>query len=90
MLESLNKNDKVKEFVVSTVTEKTERDRTVDSIQKLLEEKYARTIGEKIIGLMKETSEFKIERDVEKVLDKFQKMMVVTKNLELLRIWIMQ
>ena len=38
MLESLNKNEKVKEFIVNTVTEKTDRDRTVESILKVLEE----------------------------------------------------
>ena len=42
--ESLMKNEKVKEFMVNTVTEKTERDRTVESILKVLKGKYARKI----------------------------------------------
>ena len=32
MLESLKKNDKIKDFVVSTLTEKTENDRKVVAI----------------------------------------------------------
>ena len=44
VFESLKKNEKVKGFVMNTVTEKTEWDRTVESILKVLEEKYARTI----------------------------------------------
>ena len=44
VLESLKKNEKVKEFILSTVVEKTERDKTVESILKVLEDKYARTM----------------------------------------------
>ena len=83
--ECLKKNDRVKGFVVSTVTEKTERVRIVESILNALEEKYARTTGEKIVSLMEEISEFKIEGDVEKVLDKFEKIMVDMKKLDLIK-----
>ena len=39
--------------------EMTERFRTMKSILKTLEEKYARTTGEKMLGLIKEINEFK-------------------------------
>ena len=68
---------------MNIVTENTERDRTVESIVRVLEEKCAGTIGEKMTGLMKEISEFKIEGDVEKILDKFEKMMVESKKIDL-------
>ena len=45
ILESLKKNDKVRDFVVSTLTEKTENNRTVAGILQVLEENYARTMS---------------------------------------------
>ena len=38
MLESLKKNDKIKDFVVNTLTEKTENDRMVTAILKVMGE----------------------------------------------------
>ena len=47
VLESLKKNDKIKDFVVSTLTEKTENDRKVVMILKVMAEKYEKTMSEK-------------------------------------------
>ena len=73
----------MKEFAVITVTGKTQKYKTVYSILKVLEEKYVITMEEKMIRIIKDISEFKIEGDAEKELDEFKKMMVETKKLDL-------
>ena len=50
MIESLKKNDKIKDYVISTLTEKTENDRTVTEILKAMAEKYERTMSEKCLS----------------------------------------
>ena len=44
MIESLKKNDKIKDYVKSTLTEKTESDRKVTAILKVMAEKYEKTM----------------------------------------------
>ena len=57
----MKKNDKIKDFVVNTITEKTENDRTVTAILKGLGEKYARKISEKCVSLMADMADFRME-----------------------------
>ena len=83
MLESLKKNDKIKDFVVSTLTEKTENDRTVVAILRVMGEKYARTVSEKCLSLMADMANFKMEGGIEMTTDKFGKMMAEIKKLKL-------
>ena len=59
VLESLKKNDKIKDFVVSTLTEKTENYRKVAEILKVMAEKYERTMSEKCLHLIVEMVNFK-------------------------------
>ena len=44
-----------------------------EQLDDFMEEKYARTIGEKMICLIKKISEFRIEGDVEKVMISLRK-----------------
>ena len=83
MLESLKKNDKIKDFVVSVLTERTENDRKVAEILKVMAEKYERTMSEKCLNLMAEMVNFKTEGGIENTTDKFGKMMVEVKKLDL-------
>ena len=83
MLESLKKNDKIKDFVVSTLTEKTENDRTIAAILRVMGEKYARTVSEKCLSLMADMANFKMEGGIEMTTDKFGKMMAEVKKLDL-------
>ena len=43
VMESLKKNDKIKDYVVNTLAEKTENDRKVSAILKVMAEKYEST-----------------------------------------------
>merc|ERR1712121_226139 len=75
VLESLKKNDKIKDFVVNVLTEKTESDRTVASILRIMSEKFERTMSEKCLNLMAEIVNFKTDGGIEITTDRFVKMM---------------
>ena len=83
MLESLKKNNKIKDFVIGTLTEKTESDRKVVAILRVIAEKYERTMSEKCLSLMAEMVNFKTEGGIENTTDKFGKIMVEVKKLDL-------
>merc|ERR1712101_50644 len=61
VIESLKKNDKMKDYVVNTLAEKTENDRRVSAILKVMAEKYERTMSERCLSLMAEIVNFKAE-----------------------------
>ena len=83
VLESLKKNDKIKDFVVTTLTEKTENDRKVVAILRVMAEKYERTMSEKCLNLMAEMVSLKTEGGIENTTDKFGKMMAEVKKSDL-------
>ena len=56
LLESLKKNDAVKEFVVMTLVEKVGNTRTVTKIVDVMTEKFAKTTSEKTSNMMKKIS----------------------------------
>ena len=62
----MEKNENIKEFVVSTVKERKQNDTTVAGILKVMEEKYARKMGEKYMTLLKDIAEFKIDDGIER------------------------
>ena len=82
-MESLKKNDKIKDFVVNTLTEKTENDRTVTAILQVLGEKYARTVSEKCVSLMADMADFKMEGGIEVTTDKLGKIIAEVNKLDL-------
>ena len=85
MLESLKKNDKIKNFVISTLIEKTENDRKVAVILRVMAkaEKYERTMSEKCLNLMAEIVNLKTEGGIENITDRFGKMMTEVRKLDL-------
>ena len=60
LLESLKKNDTIKDFVTKTLVEKVGETRTVIRILDVMAEKYSKTTCEKITDTMKKISGFKI------------------------------
>ena len=78
VLENLKKNGSIREFVINTLIRKVGETKTVDRILEIMSEKYERNVGEKIMGVMKKIcgEGFKMDGDIEKVLDHFEQMMV--------------
>ena len=58
LLESLKKNDTIKEFVTKTLVDKVGDTRTVDRVLTVMAEKYSKTVCEKITDTMKKISGF--------------------------------
>ena len=83
VLESLKKNDKIKDFVVTVLTEKTENDRKVAAILRVMSEKFERTMSEKCLSLMSDIVNFKTEGGIENAVDRFGKMMAEVRKLDL-------
>ena len=83
MFGSLKKNDKIKELVVSTVTEKTENSKTVIGILQVLGEKYIKTVSKKCVSLMADMADNKMDGKTEATTDKVWKMMAEVKKLDL-------
>ena len=83
VIESLKKNDKIKDYVVNTLTEKTENDRRVTAILKVMAEKYERTMSERCLSLMAEIVNFKADGGIENITDKFGRMMAEVKKIDL-------
>ena len=83
VMESLKKNDRIKEYVVRTLAEKTENDRKVSAILDVMAEKYERTESERCLELMKEIVNFKVDGEIESITDRFERMMTETKKVDL-------
>ena len=83
VLESFKKNDKIRDFVISTLTGKTESDRKVKAILRVMAKKYKRTMSEKYLSLMADIVNFKTEGGIENTTDRFGKMMAEVKKLDL-------
>ena len=64
-MESLKKNDSIKDFVTKTLVEKAGDMRTVESILEILEENYSKTECEKLADLMKRINGFKMDGSVD-------------------------
>ena len=83
LIKSLKKNDKIKDYVISTLAEKTESDRKVTAILKVMAEKYENTMSERCLSLMAEIVNFKADGQIEKITDKFGRMMAEVKKIDL-------
>ena len=49
VMESLKKNDKIKDYVITTLAKKTENDRKVMAILKVMAENYEKTMSERCL-----------------------------------------
>ena len=83
VMESLKRNDKIKDYVITTLAEKTENDRKVTAILKVMAEKYEKTMSERCLSLMAEIVNFKADGGIEKITDKFGRMMAEVKKIDL-------
>merc|ERR1712120_33444 len=83
VMESLKKNDKIKDYVVSTLAEKTENNRKVTAILEVMAEKYERTESERCLGLMKQIVDFKVDGEIESIKDRFERMMTEANKVDL-------
>ena len=83
LMESLKKNDKIKDYVQRTLIEKVADTRTVKKILDVLGEKYSITKAERLLFLMKEISEFSTDESIEKLMDKFEVIVTETDKVNL-------
>ena len=82
-MESLKKNDSIKDFVTKMLVEKAGETRTVELILEILEEKYSKTECEKLADLMKRISGFKMDGTVDRLIDDFEEMIMDVRSLRL-------
>ena len=85
LIESLKKNDTIKDFVTKSLIEKVGETRTVDQVLNVMAEKYSKTTCEKIKDTMKKISEFKTNEKVDNLIDNFDEMLIEIKTLDLAR-----
>ena len=69
--------------MISILTEKTESDRNVTKILKVMAEKYEKTMSKKCLKLLAEILNFKTDGGIENITDKFGKMMAEVKKVNL-------
>ena len=84
-MESLKKNEAIRDFVNRTLIEKVGTTRTVTKILEVMSEKYDRNMGEKTIEMMRKISGegFKSDESVDKMIDRFGDMIVEMKRIRL-------
>ncbi len=83
LLESLKKNEAVKEFVTKTLVEKIGATRTVQRILELMAAKYAKSLSEKIMDAMKKICGFQTDKKVDILLDDFEEMVTEVESVRL-------
>ena len=73
LIESLKKNEVIKEFVNRTLIERVGETRMVDKILEIISEKFDRSIGKKTIEIIRKISGegFKSDDSVNKMMDRF-------------------
>ena len=83
LMESLKKNEAIKDFVTKTLVEKVGETRTVQRILDLMAAKYAKTLSEKIMDTMKKICGFQTDKKVDVLLDDFEEMVTEAENVRL-------
>ena len=85
LMESLKKNEAIRQFVNNTLIEKVGETRTVTKILEEMSEKYDRNMGEKTSEMMRKISGegFKSDESVDKMIDRFGDMIVEMKRIRL-------
>merc|ERR1712030_142440 len=74
LVESLKKNDAIKDFVSKSLLEKVGDTRTVEKILSVMAEKFSRTICERVKETMKKVCNFKMGGNVDSLIDNFEEM----------------
>ena len=85
LMESLKKNESIKEFVVKTLVEKVGETRMVKMVLDVMTEMFAKTIGGKTVEMMRKISgkNFKSEEKIDVMIDKFEEMTMEIKKIKL-------
>ena len=85
LLESLKKNEAIKEFVVKTLVEKVGETRTVKRILEVMAEKFDKNMSEKTNDMMRKISGegFKSDENVDKMINRFRDMILEMKKIKL-------
>ncbi len=85
MLESLKKNEVIKEFVVKTLVEKVGTTRTVMRILEVMTEKFDKNLSEKTTDMMRKISGDRLNSDenMVKMIDIFGDMITEMKKIKL-------
>merc|ERR1712074_14548 len=83
LVESLKKNDAVKEFVSKSLLDKIGETRTVEKVLEVLAEKYSKTICEQIRDTMKKICSSKMNEKVDTLIDNFDEMLMEMNNLKI-------
>ena len=84
LLESLKKNEVIKEFVVKTLVEKVRTARTVLRILEVMTEKFDKNLSEKTTDMMRKISGegFKSDENMDKMIDRFADMLTEMKKIK--------
>ena len=83
LLESLKKNEVIKEFVVNTLVEKVGTTRTAMRILEVMSEKFDKNMGEKTSEMMRKISGegFRSDENVDKMIDRFGDLILEMKKI---------
>ena len=84
LVESLKKNEAIKDFVSKSLLEKVGDTRTVERILTVMAEKFSKTICEQIRDTMKKICVSKMSGTVDSLIDDFDEMILEMASLEML------
>ena len=83
LIESLKKNEAIKEFVSKSLMDKVGETRTVEKILRVMAEKFSKTICEQIRDTMRKICVFKMSGSVDSLIDNFEEMLLEMSSLEM-------
>ena len=85
LLESLKKNEVIKDFVVKTLVEKVGETRMVKRILEVMTEKFTKTTSEKIVDMIRKISDngFILDEKIYVMIDRFEEMKASTEKIRL-------
>ena len=83
IMESLEKNYKVRGFITSTVTQRTDTIRTVKSILDVMADIYSCTIGKKTLRAMRDITIFNREGSIDNLICRYDRMIPDVKEIDL-------
>merc|ERR1712105_452427 len=83
LIESLKRNEAIKEFVTKSLMEKVGETRTVEKILRVMAEKFSKTICEQVRDTMRKICTFKMSGSVDSLIDNFEEMLLEMAKLEM-------
>merc|ERR1712105_199070 len=83
LVESLKKNEAIKDFVSKTLLEKVGETRTIEKILSVMAEKFSKTVCERVKETMKKICVFQMSGSVDSLIDNFEEMLLEMSSLEM-------